>query len=201
MSQWLSELLSQLIAQSVAEFIAVGLAIGYVWLAAKQNIWCWACAAVSTAIFTFIFWEVSLPFQSLLNVYYLIMAAYGWWKWQSKDNELTTTSWSVKAHCLTIAALSVISLLLIQLGGALFDSDYLYLDVFITVFSVFATYMMAQKVLENWLYWIVIDSFAAYLYIQKDLHLTGVLFLGYFVFSVYGYLSWKNDKTLMEATG
>ncbi|MDP5041289.1 MAG: nicotinamide mononucleotide transporter family protein, partial [Paraglaciecola sp.] len=82
MSEFASQLLQQLSAQSGLEALAVVLALAYVWLAAKQNIWCWPCALLSTAIYTFVFWEVTLPFHALLNVYYMLMAVYGWLQWQ-----------------------------------------------------------------------------------------------------------------------
>jgi nicotinamide mononucleotide transporter len=71
LAQQLSE---QLAALSWLELIAVVLALAYVWLAARQNIWCWPCAFVSTGIYIWLFWQVSLPFHTLLNVYYLMMA-------------------------------------------------------------------------------------------------------------------------------
>lgn len=40
--------LAQLAATSFLEGVAVALAVAYVWLAARQNIWCWPCALVST---------------------------------------------------------------------------------------------------------------------------------------------------------
>ena len=83
------------------------------------------------------------------------------------------------------------------------DANYIYLDAFITVFSVFTTVLVAHKVRENWLYWIIINLFAAYLYFAKDLALTGILFLCYTGFAIYGYIQWRitpvNVKGQIEA--
>ena len=75
MSAFFTEFLSQIAATSKLEWLAVVLAIAYVLLAAKQNSWCWLCAFASTAIYTWLFWQVTLPFQSMLNFFYMIMAA------------------------------------------------------------------------------------------------------------------------------
>ena len=64
------------------------------------------------------------------------------------------------------------------------------MDTFTTVFAVFATYLVTQKVLENWLYWIVIDLASIYLYIEKDLIPTTVLFVVFVVVASYGYHKW-----------
>ncbi|MDP5032066.1 nicotinamide riboside transporter PnuC [Paraglaciecola sp.] len=195
MSEFASQLLQQLSAQSGLEALAVVLALAYVWLAAKQNIWCWPCALLSTAIYTFVFWEVTLPFHALLNVYYMLMAVYGWLQWQKdSDKALDITSWTVKQHIAAVLLLVLISVLLSVLGASIFDSAYLYLDAFITVFSVFTTVLVAKKVRENWLYWIVIDAVAVYLYLAKGLLLTGLLFVIYSVFAIYGYLQWSKSK-------
>ena len=64
------------------ELLAVALAVAYLLLAVRQNRWCWAAAFASTAIFTVLFWNVQLLMQSALNVYYMVMAVYGWWHWR-----------------------------------------------------------------------------------------------------------------------
>jgi nicotinamide mononucleotide transporter len=189
LAQQLSE---QLAALSWLELIAVVLALAYVWLAARQNIWCWPCAFVSTGIYIWLFWQVSLPFHTLLNVYYLMMAVYGWSKWQGVDQmSIKVTVWPLSKHILWIAVLAIIALFMGALGSSILDSDFISLDAYITVFSVFTTILVAHKVLQNWLYWIVINSFASYLYFSKDLALTGCLFIVYVVFAVYGYQRWR----------
>lgn len=187
-------LLGQLQQQSIAELIAVILAVAYVWLAAKQNIWCWPCALVSTGIYIWIFWEVSLPFNSLLNIYYLVMAIYGWTKWRQieNDKESQIVSKSLSFHIYAILLMLVAGAFLVKLVELSWQGLYLYLDAMVTVFSVFTTVLVAHKVLENWIYWIFINSFAAYLYLANGLLLTGILFIAYVGFAFYGYFSWRN---------
>ena len=74
--------LSQFNALSGWEAFAVFLAIAYLLLAVRENILCWYCALFSTAIYIFLFWNVSLLMESALNVYYLLMAVYGWYQWK-----------------------------------------------------------------------------------------------------------------------
>ena len=70
------------------EIFAVIFAITYLILAVRQNILCWYAAFLSTAIYTFLYWDVSLYMESILNIYYLLMAIYGWVKWNNKKNEI-----------------------------------------------------------------------------------------------------------------
>ena len=138
MSEFFSLLTEQWAAQSVLEWIAVVTAIGYVWLAARQSIWCWPCALVSTGIYTWLFWEVSLPFHTFLNAYYLGMALYGWLKWKGVDHEpLAVASWPLQTHLKWIAVIFLLAWGISALAATQLDPTYLYLDAFITVFSLF----------------------------------------------------------------
>lgn len=187
MSDWTLPELPKLI-----EWFAVLLAIAYVWLAARQNIWCWLCAFVSTAIYTWLFWEYSLPFQSGLNIYYMLMAVYGWYQWRGQQQqELAVSRWSVSRHAIVIVVLCVISVGFVQFFSGWFDVKYLYLDVFTTIFSVFTTVLVAHKVIENWLYWMVINTAIAYLTFLKGMYPTALLYIAYVGFAIYGYLQWQ----------
>ncbi|MGJ8682772.1 nicotinamide riboside transporter PnuC [Paraglaciecola sp.] len=197
MDQIVELLISQFQQQSGLEAIAVVLALAYVWLAAKQIIWCWPCAFVSTTIYTYLFWEVSLPFHTMLNAYYIFMAVYGWWHWNKPETQnVPVISWTLPKHIVSIIVLTILSLGLAYLAKSILDSEHLYLDAFITVFSVFTTVLVAHKVRENWLYWAVINASGAYLYVAKDLYLTTLLTTLYLGFSVYGYINWgKNTQS------
>jgi nicotinamide mononucleotide transporter len=195
MEQIVNQLLQQLSTQSWLEVIAVIFALFYVWLAAEQSIWCWPCALISTALYTYVFWEVTLPFHAMLNAYYMLMAMYGWQQWQKvSSKKVNIHSWPVKRHIGAICLLTVLSLMISVAGSSVFDMEYVYLDAFITVFSVFTTVLVARKVRENWLYWIAIDAVAVYLYFAKGLVLTGLLFVIYSLFAIYGYMQWSKSK-------
>ncbi|MCF2946896.1 nicotinamide riboside transporter PnuC [Paraglaciecola aquimarina] len=197
----LEQFISQFQQQSGLEAIAVILALAYVWLAARQSIWCWPCAFIGTSIYTYIFWEVSLPFHMLLNAYYIFMAVYGWWQWnQPKSKHLKVISWTQSRHVIAIVGLTVLSFVLAYSAKSILDAEHLYLDAFITVFSVFTTVLVAHKVRENWVYWAVINASGVYLYIAKDLYLTAVLTTLYLGFSVYGYINWGKEQQAKPLT-
>jgi len=83
----LTQALADLQSMSLWELAAVVLAIAYLLLAVYERIECWYAAFFSTLIYIFLFWNVSLLMESLLNVYYLIMALYGWTQWRGKVDE------------------------------------------------------------------------------------------------------------------
>ena len=184
-------------AMSIWEVVAVILGIAYLVLAMRQSILCWYAAFGSTAIFSWLFWDVSLVMESGLNVYYLIMAIYGWSVWRGNKEKSETNvaikTWSLSRHGLIIAGVILMSL---ATGYGLeknTNAALPYLDSFTTWGAVITTYMVAQKVLENWLYWLVIDTVAIYLFIDRELYLTALLMIVYVVLATIGWFMWLKE--------
>ena len=184
-------------AMSIWEVAAVILGIAYLVLAMRQSILCWYAAFGSTAIFSWLFWDVSLVMESGLNAYYLIMAIYGWWVWrgnkEKNETNVAIKTWSLSRHFMIIAGVILISL---ATGYGLEKNTSAalpYLDSFTTWGAVITTYMVAQKVLENWLYWLVIDTVAIYLFIDRELYLTALLMIVYVVLATIGWFMWLKE--------
>ena len=181
------------------ELIAMLLSLAYVILAAKGSLWCWPAAFISTALYTYIFYDVLLLMDSALNAYYLFMAVYGYWQWSKQKNkqqnnstEITIVSWGLNWHIKACIGLAVIAAILGYVMANFTPADFPYLDTYTTVYAVFSTYLVTKKVLENWLYWIVIDLVSIYLYIEKGLVPTTVLFIIFVIVACYGYFKWLN---------
>ncbi len=178
---------------SLWELAAVLLSIAYILLALREKRSCWYAAGISTAIYTVLFWDVSLLMDSALNAYYLLMAVYGWYQWGHGDNnrELAIQRFAIGRQLPLLAAIIAASLLSGYFLERHSDAAWPYLDSFTTWASVVTTWMLARKVLENWLYWIVIDVISIYLYIDRGLYLTAVLFAIYTLMALAAYLSWR----------
>ena len=176
------------------EIFAVIFALLYLFLAMKQNIACWYAAFISTLIYIIIYWDVSLYMESLLNLYYLLMAIYGWMNWNKKSqiDKNYVISWSYQNH---IVVILLILILTVISGFSLQKTDavYPYLDSFTTWASVITTFMVAQKILSNWIFWIIINSVAIFLNFDRELYLTVILLMTYQVMSIYGYYQWRKS--------
>jgi nicotinamide mononucleotide transporter len=193
----MSSLLTQLIQTSLWEYLAVILALFYIILAIKGSRWCWGAGFLSTLIYSILFLDVRLYMESLLNIYYLIIALYGWKKWNSNTQQTVfkLQTWSIQRHILLLSSGFILVLINGWLLNAFFASernqnDWFYMDSFTTVFSVIATYMLTQKIVENWFYWIVIDTLSIVLFFSKGLILTGFLFATYTLLAIYGGRVW-----------
>ena len=180
------------LTQSIAEIVAVITAILYLILAAKENIWCWFFGFVSTAIYVYLFYDVALLSESVLNIYYMAMAVYGWYQWQNinQHQSVKIHKWKVKRH---LAIVSVTLLLVYPVGSLMkiLGASFPYLDALVALLAVVATFMTARKIFENWYYWLFVDSVSIYLFWSKQMYLTALLFVFYIVLIFFGIVSWK----------
>ena len=202
MTGLLNTVIAQAAAWSGLEIAAVILAVAYLLLAIRQNIWCWLCAAISTAIYVYLFLQARLYMESGLNVFYFGMAIYGWSVWyrgRSNDRELPVTIWPLAIHVYAIAAIVVTSLMSGYVLDRYTDAAFPYIDSLTTWGAIWATFLIARKVLENWWYWLVIDVVSIFIYWSRDLQLTSLLFAVYVAMIPFGLVSWARSRREVQS--
>ena len=123
------------------ELLAVILAITYLLLAVKENVWCWLFAFISTAIYTILFWDVSLLMDSALNVYYMAMAVFGWYQWThggstagEKAPVLAVQSMTNRQHVWVISVVTILSFASGYLLSEHSNAAWPYIDSFTTIY-------------------------------------------------------------------
>ena len=186
---------------SPLEILAALLAIAYLLLAIRQNIWCWPAAILSTGLYIFVMYEAGLYMEAALQFFYIAVAGYGWWSWLHggpDGQELAVTTWPARRHLAAIGSIVILSLASGALLNRYTQAAYPYLDSLTTWGAIVTTWMVARKVLENWFYWFAIDSLSVYLYVNRGLFVTALLFVLYLVLIVFGYQAWRRS---MRADG
>ena len=192
----MQDLLAQAQELSVPELVAVVTAIAYLLLAIRENIWCWLFAGVSTAIYVWLFFTARLYMESVLNAFYFAMAVYGWYVWyfgRTNSHELPVSRWPLSVHTGAIVGVVAISLANGYLLARFTDAAFPYIDSLTTWGAIWATFLVARKVLENWWYWLVIDIASVFIYWSRDLELTSLLFVVYVIMIPFGLVSWTRS--------
>ena len=174
------------------EYLAVLFSLAYVVLAARQNIWCWLFAVISVTLYIYICFTSKLFAETGLQVFYLCMAFYGYYNWNKPESKSNIIQWNLYKHFLIILLGGFFTFLMGFYLTIYSSAKMPIIDSFTTVFSIIATYMITKKILENWLYWIVIDIVSIYLYFSRDLQLTSLLFIIYTFIAIFGYFFWIN---------
>ena len=171
----------------------------YLWLEYRASIYLWVASVVMPAIYLVIYYDAGLYADFGINIYYLIIAIYGWAAWRygfsigrvSDGRELpishTPAQLWLPLAAITGVVFAVIAWVLINLT----DSSVPYADAFTTALSVVGMWMLARKYIEQWWVWLVVDVASVALYIYKDLYFTAALYALYAVVAVFGYRKWK----------
>jgi len=178
---------------SPLELVAVLLAVLYLVLVIRENVWCWPAALGGTLLSLIVFVDAKLYMESALQVFYAAMALYGWQQWLrggDRGEGVAIGVWPWHRHALAVGAILALTWACGAVLAARTDAALPYLDSFTTIAALVTTYMVAKKVLENWIYWFVIDSVSVYLYVSRELFLFAALFVGYLVLIVIGYRAW-----------
>ncbi len=184
--------------ETYIEYMAVAFGVIYVLLASRSNVWCWLMGIISSALYIYINVTHQLFQDAILQTYYVVAGFYGWWLWESPSqppiqggvNTVSINSLSLQQNLKLI----FFGALLVPVFGFAFTklgSSLSYFDSAVTIFSFIATWMTAKKILENWLYWIVIDLVAAVMYFIKGLNATSWLYIFFCIIAVYGYFEWR----------
>jgi nicotinamide mononucleotide transporter len=187
-------ILSAIQQTSVTEWLIFIFALVYVILAAIENVWCWLFGIIGSALSVYLCYAGHLFLESGLQVFYVFIGIYGWYEWLHGSKQKS------QLHIISFSFLKIIYLILIGCiiwipfgysAHHLSTQVYPYLDAFITAFSIVATWMTAKKIIQNWIFWVIIDGLAIVLYGSRGYYLIALLYGIYTILSIIGYLQWK----------
>ena len=181
----------------IIEGVGAALAIAYLLLALKQNKLCWFAWIASSILYLYVMYQAGLYMESLLQVFYLCMGFYGLSQWSKTINNNQNTYvdlWSIGNHIFAISLVTVLSFLSGTLLSNFSNAALPFIDAFTTWGAIVASYMVAKKILENWIYWFVIDFISVFIFASRGLYFTSALFVTYLVIIYFGYKSWSKIR-------
>ncbi|MCT4602527.1 MAG: nicotinamide riboside transporter PnuC [Marinifilum sp.] len=191
------------IVDNIVEIIGTISGLIFLYLEIKQNKWLWPVGLLTSVMYIYVFFVAKLYADMSLQFYYVFISIYGWILWsrgkKQEEKKLPVIrlhlNLSLKLVAASIGIYALIAYILVNFT----DGSVPYWDAFTTALSIVATWMLARKILEQWLVWIVVNSVSLGLYIYKDLNFTAVLFFFYTTMAVVGYLQWKKDMLRSQA--
>jgi nicotinamide mononucleotide transporter len=187
---------------TLAGFIAIG-------LSARAHIWSWPIGIINVVLFFFLFYQVQLYPDMMLQIFFFITNLMGWWRWshprageEDRKQELKVSLMPTKL-LLTLSGMGLLGTALLgmfarnlhELLPAIFSkpSAFPFLDSFVTVMSVTTTFLMIQKKIESWIVWILVDSIATYMYFVKGIKFVSVQYLIFCFIAAYGLYNWTRE--------
>lgn len=191
------------LSNNYIETLGAVFGIVYLWFSVKQNIWLWPVGLITSAFYGFVFFTSGFYADMALQGYYLIISVYGWLNWKfggtTKDisNILPVTWLTWKGEIIAIVTTGLLTVLISNILIRFTDSTIPWWDAFTTAASIVATWMLTRKYIDNWIYWIVVDSISAGLYLYKGLYPTLLLFIAYTIMAIFGFFSWKKTMPVI----
>ena len=183
------------------ELLGVITGIIYLWLEYRANIYLWVAGIIMPAIYIFVYYDAGLYADFGINIYYLLIALYGWFAWKTgftltgkkktTEQELSISytprgAWAKITVTYLIAQIAIAWLLINYT-----DSTVPWADSFTTALSIVGMWMLARKYVEQWWVWCIVDVASSALYVYKELYFTAVLYAVYAIIAIFGYYKWK----------
>src|SRR5687767_2604336 len=180
-----------------------------IWLSAKAIVWSWPIGIVNVVLFFFLFYQVQLYPDMFLQVFFFVTNLTGWWRWthpkkfeEDRKHELRVSFLDRKQFWIIFIAGVAGTFLFGTLARNIHDifprifpipSAFPYLDSFVTVMSIITTFLMINKKIESWIFWILIDVIAAYMYFVKGIKFVGLEYLAFCFIAAFGLWNWMRE--------
>ena len=192
---------------SYIEFIGTITYLLSVWLVAKKNWLTWPVGIISVILYFLLFLQINLYADMVEQMYFLGMCIYGWWYWNKTLNHKDVRGFIVSSGSFMTKCLAVTVVGGISFGFFLINADsllpqvftepasYPMIDATTTVASFMAMWLLSKKRVESWIYWIVVDVVAVWLYFIKDVKFLSLLYVILLGIAINGYQTWRRSTS------
>ena len=182
----------------VLEFLAFSFGIISVIYAKKENILVYPTGIICTVTTVYILFKAQYLGDMMMNVYYSIMSIYGWWNWSRKDKDKYLIKISrFSKNDLGLTIFLFVLTICITYSVYLFSLNEIgipnYIDVFTSGLFFTAMWLMANKKLESWIFWIIADIITVPLYAYRGLGMLSLQYIIFTILAIQGYLEWKKS--------
>ncbi len=181
---------------AIAELAGVAFGVAYILLAIREHRACWIAGGIGTAIYVAVFLDAGLPMQAALQLVYVALSAYGWFAWRRASVEQQPIrTWPWRRHLAALAVVCLATAISAPLAARYALAAAPVADSLGTWASLFATWLLARRIIDTWAWWIVIDAGLAALFAQQGLLMTAALYLAYALLAVAGLRGWRARRS------
>lgn len=187
---------------SYIEFFGTLFGLLTVILAVRANILTWPTGIINELFFFILFFQVQLYANMILQIIFFMTTLYGWYNWskhKTDNNPLPITSLPTKyliyISLLILIASYLLAILIDKLPQILPQyftkpAAFPLMDAAVMIISIVATLLLAQKVLQNWLLWIINNILCIILYIQQGIYFIAIEYVIFLVTATLGFYQW-----------
>ncbi|WP_374434480.1 nicotinamide riboside transporter PnuC [Inhella sp.] len=163
-------------------------------LAARNHLATWPLGILGCLLFGWQFWQAQLYADATLQLFFIATSAWGWWHWQGGRQPARAVSHASGRAVLAGVLLAVA--VCVGYGGllqALTDAWMPFVDAAVLGLSVVAQWLLMQRKLATWGFWLAVNTLSVPLFASRGLTLTAVLYAAFWVNALYGYWHWRRQ--------
>ncbi len=188
-----SEFMSAIARLDPLEWAAAALGLVNVALIVRRSVWNYPFGLAMVSLYFFVFFEARLYSDALLQIFFFVVQLYGWWNWlraRRAAGEIRVLTLTPRARLLWIGGIVAASTIWGLAMARYTNAAAPMIDAAIAGTSIAAQILMAQRRIENWLLWILVDAIAIGLFASRGLHATSVLYALFLLLSIAGLIGW-----------
>lgn len=162
-----------------------------VFLAARNHIANWLFGVLGCVLFAILFYQVKLYAEVLLMLFFIVTNVIGWFQWRQSPHASAVGSAPPKV-LLRFAALALLVTLCYGWVLHRFTDAYApFIDTAVLMFSIVAQFLLMQRKLQTWWFWLMVNTLAVPLYFSRELYLTAIVYSGFWCNAWYGLYLWR----------
>lgn len=193
--------------EQLLEYFGVLTGLLYLFLEIKQHRAMWLVGFLTSLVYVFVFFFSKIYADMGLNIYYVAISVYGFLQWSKNraceksempsvpQDRIIYRRLTPRLFIGVSAAITVLFFLIYIILNDFTDSPIPMGDAFTTAVGIVATWMVARRIMEHWLFWIVANGVSVYLYFGRELYPTMFLYICYTVLAAIGLYTWKKKGT------
>ena len=166
-----------------------------VYFAKKENVLVYPTGIICTILSVYIMFHAKYYADMSINIYYSIMSVYGWFQWKKITNGevLSISRTNLKEKIIGIILFLITGIICIYIYKFFNYKLQInnYLDIFTTSLFFTAMWYMAKKKIENWTLWIVGNTFAVYIFFDRQLYIIAIQYIIFTILAISAYIEWK----------
>ena len=164
-------------------------------LAGRNNAHSWWLGVVGCSMFALLFYSVNLYADVALQLFFIVTCVIGWLQWRRGGGGAALPITRVRAGALAaMVLLGVVATAAYGLMLHSFTQAYApFIDSAVLVFSIIAQLLLMGRRLENWPFWLLVNTISVPLYFNRGLHLTALLYAAYWLNAVVSWYFWRRQ--------
>lgn len=177
----------------ILEITSVGLNFIFLFLLIRESKWCWFFGLFGSLGSAVVMYHSQYFSESILYIFYVAMAVWGWYTWNQKNIELKIKKLPLKLSFIWVLVGVLFSGILGKIMHDFTQADKPYYDAFSTIFGIIATFLEIYKYIVAWVFWIALNVYTIWLYGTKNLDFLTFQMVIYSIFSIYGWRAWSHQ--------